>query len=108
LADETVAGAACWTIQSTPKQSKGSQYSKAVFWIRKDNHAYARGDFYVKDAVVRRLTYNDLRNVQGIWTAHDLTMADLRRNSRTQLLLDKVQYNLPLREGDFTLEAIRR
>ena len=108
LADETVAGAACWTIQSTPKQSKGSQYSKAVFWIRKDNHAYARGDFYVKDAVVRRLTYNDLRNVQGIWTAHDLMMADLRRNSRTQLLLDKVQYNLPLREGDFTLEAIRR
>jgi hypothetical protein len=108
LGDESIAGAACWRIQSTPKQSKGSQYSKAVFWIRKDNHAYARGDFWVKDAVVRRLSYNDLRVVQGIWTAHDLTMADLRRNSRTQLLLSKVQYNLPLRDGDFTLEGIRR
>ncbi len=108
LGDESIAGAACWMIQSTPKQSKGSQYSKAVFWIRKDNHAYARGDFWVKDAVVRRLTYNDLRIVQGIWTAHDLTMADLRRNSRTQLVLSKVQYNLPLRDGDFTLEGIRR
>jgi outer membrane lipoprotein-sorting protein len=108
LGDENIAGAACWMIQSTPKQSKGSQYSKAVFWIRKDNHAYARGDFWVKDAVVRRLTYNDLRVVQGIWTAHDLTMTDLRRNSRTQLMLSKVQYNLPLRDGDFTLEGIRR
>lgn len=108
LPAETIAGAPCWTIQSTPKQAKGSQYTKAVFWIRKDNHAYARADFSIKDAVVRRLTYGDLRQVQGVWTAHDLTMADLRRNSRTQLLLDKVQYNLPLRDGDFTLEAIRR
>lgn len=108
LADETIGGASCWAIQSTPRESKRSQYSKAVFWIRKDNHAYARADFWVKDAVVRRLTYNDLRTIQGIWTAHDLTMADLRRGTRTQLLLDKVQYNLPLRDGDFTLEAIRR
>jgi hypothetical protein len=108
LPDETVDGVQCWAIQSTPKQSKGSQYTKAVFWIRKDNFAYARGDFWVKDAVARRLTFGDLRQVQGIWTAHDLNMADLRRGSRTQLLLANVQYNVPLREGDFTLEAIRR
>ena len=108
LPDEPIDGAPCWTIQSTPKPGKGSQYTKAVFWIRKDNYAYARIDLSVKDEVARRLTYHDLREVQGIWTAHDLTMADLRRGSRTQLLLDKVQYNLPLRDDDFTLEAIRR
>jgi hypothetical protein len=108
LPDEPVGSAQCWVIQSTPKAGKASQYSKAVFWIRKDNHAYVRADFSIKDVVVRRLTYQDLRVVQGIWTAHDLTMADLRRNSRTQLVLDKVQYNLPLKDGDFTLESIRR
>jgi hypothetical protein len=108
LADETIAGAPSWTIQLTPKQSKSSQYTKSVMWIRKDNHAYARVDFWIKDAVVRRLTYSDLRQIQGIWTAHDLTMADLRRGSRTQLVLDKVQYNLPLKDADFSLEAIRR
>jgi len=108
LPDEAIAGVSCWTVQSTPKQAKGSQYTKAVFWIRKDNYAYARSDFWIKDAVVRRLTHAGLRQVQGIWTAHDLTIADLRRGTRTQLLLDKVQYNLPLRDQDFTLEAIRR
>jgi hypothetical protein len=108
LQDDAIGGVQCWTIQSTPKESKGSQYTKAVFWIRKDNHAYARADFWIKDVVVRRLTFEDLRQVQGIWTAHDLTMADLRRHSRTQLVLDKVQYNVPLKDGDFTLESIRR
>src|SRR6476619_4703507 len=68
LEDETVAGTKCWTIQSTPKESRESQYSKSVLWIRQDNYAYARIDFFVKESVVRRLTYADLRNTQGIWT----------------------------------------
>jgi len=108
LPDETIEGVPCWAIQSTPKPTRASQYTKAVFWIRKDNYAYARADFWVKDAVARRLTFGDLRNVQGIWTAHDLMMADLRRGTRTQLVYEKVQYNEPLVDADFTLEAIRR
>ena len=46
--------------------------------------------------------------MQGIWTATQLEMTDLRRGSRTRLTLDKLQYNVPLKEEDFTLQAIRR
>jgi hypothetical protein len=35
-------------------------------------------------------------------------MTDLRRGSRTRLTLDQLQYNLPMKEEDFTLQAIRR
>jgi hypothetical protein len=35
-------------------------------------------------------------------------MADLRRGSRTRLTLENLQYNLPLRSEDFTLQALRR
>ena len=35
-------------------------------------------------------------------------MTDLTRGSRTRLTLDKVAYNLPFKEDDFTLQAIRR
>lgn len=108
LADEAVDGAACWKIRWTPKQSKSSQYTQSVVWIRQDNYAFARVEAYVKDQIVRRLAYADIRNIQGIWTAHDLTMSDLRRGSRTRLVLEKVQYNLPFKDEDFTLQAIRR
>jgi hypothetical protein len=57
---------------------------------------------------VRRLTYSDIQNVQGIWTARRLEMSDLRRGSRTRLTLDRLEYNLPMKEEDFTLQAIRR
>ena len=106
--DDTVDGAACWMIQSTPRESKSSQYTRSIVWVRKDNYAFARVENYIKDQAVRRLNYSDIRNVQGIWTARELEMTDLRRGSRTKLTLDKLEYNVPLKDEDFTLQAIRR
>lgn len=106
--EEPVDGALCWKIQSTPKQTKSSQYTRSVVWVRKDNYAIARIESFARDRLVRRLAYTNIVNVQGIWTARVLEMADLTRGSRTRLTLDKLQYNAPLKEEDFTLQAIRR
>jgi outer membrane lipoprotein-sorting protein len=103
-----VDGAACWKIESTPRESKSSQYTRSIVWVRQDNYALARIENYVKDQVVRRLNYSNIRNLQGIWTATQLEMTDVRRGSRTRLTLDKLEYNLPLKDEDFTLQAIRR
>ena len=108
LGEEALDGVACWKIQSTPIKTKTSQYTKSVVWVRKDNYAAARIESYIKDEAVRRLDYKDIRQLQGIWTAHEMTMTDLRRGSRTRLALDRVQYNVPLKDDDFTLQAIRR
>jgi hypothetical protein len=108
LGEEAIDGAACWKIESTPRQAKSSQYAKSVVWVRKDNYAFVRIESFINGQVVRRLNYTKLSNIQGIWTAKELTMTDLRRGSLTRLSLDKVEYNLPLKDEDFTLQAIRR
>jgi outer membrane lipoprotein-sorting protein len=107
-AEETIDGAPCWRIQSTPKQTRSSQYTRSVLWVRKDNYAMARIENYVKTRVVRRLEYSDIQNVQGIWTARRLEMTDLTRGSRTRLTLEKLEYGAPLKAEDFTLQALRR
>jgi hypothetical protein len=108
LGEEILDGHACWLIESRPRQRKTSQYDRSRLWVRKDLYVFVQLENYVRDQVVRRLKYQDIRSVQGIWTAHLLEMADLRRNSRTLLRLDKLQYQAPLREEDFTLQALRR
>jgi outer membrane lipoprotein-sorting protein len=108
LGEEAVDGAACWKIQSTPKEAKSSQYSRQIIWIRKDNYAWARIDSYVYSDVVRRLDYRQIQNVDGIWTARETSMTDLRRGSITRLALDKIEYNVPLKDEDFTVQALRR
>jgi outer membrane lipoprotein-sorting protein len=106
LGSEPSGGVECWKIQLTPKASRSSQYTREVAWVRKDNYAFARLDSYVKDDVVRRLNYSNVENVQGIWTARVLEMADLRRGTRTRLTLQEVRYNAPVKDDQFTLQAI--
>ena len=108
LGEEPIDGVGCWKIESIPKQAKSSQYTKSIVWIRSDNYAAARLDSHIKDQVVRRVAYSDIRNIQGIWTARETVMTDLRRGSVTRLALDKVEYNVPLKDESFTLQAIRR
>ena len=108
LGEESIDGAACWRIRSTPKESKSSQYTTTDHWIRTDNYAWARIDSYIKDDVVRRLNLRDIRNVEGVWTAHETAMTDLRRGSITRLSLKKIEYNVLFSDADFTLEALRR
>jgi len=108
LGEESIDDGPSWKIQSTPKRTRSSQYTRSIVWIRKDSYAFARIENYVKDKLVRRLNYSDIQNIQGIWTARQLEMFDLTRGSRTRLTLEKLQYNLQLNAEDFTLQAIRR
>src|SRR6185503_5731145 len=107
LGEEAIDGVACWKIESVPSEKKTSQYTRSVVWIKKDTYSITQIENYVKNDVVRRLKYSDFAQVQGIWTGRRLEMHDLRRNSRTILALDKLQYNIPVQEANFTLQALR-
>jgi len=106
--EETIDGAPCWRIEARPKQSKTSQYTLSRTWIRKDNYVAALYENFIKDQPVRRLQQKDIQNIQGIWTARTLEMTDLRRKSRTVMRLEKLEYNVPLKDDEFTVQALRR
>ena len=106
--EETIDGEACWRIESSPRAGKRSQYSRSMLWVRKANYTYARIDNYSGATLTRRILYRDLANIEGIWTARSIEVHDFTRKSRTVLSLESVAYNLPLRDDQFTLEALRR
>jgi hypothetical protein len=106
--EEAIDGAACWKIEARPRESKSSQYTLTLMWIRRDNYVPVQYQNFIKDQLVRRLHASDIASVQGIWTARTLEMTDLRRNSHTVLRFDHLQYNVPMKEDDFTVQALRR
>jgi hypothetical protein len=118
--DDTIDGAACWKIESKPKESKSSQYTSSMVWVRKDNYVAAQIEDYSSAGahngpspvrsgkLVRRTHYSDIQNVGGIWTPRTVEVFDANRKSRTVLKLEKLEYNLPMKDEDFTLEALRR
>lgn len=108
LDEETIDGQLCWKIESTPRKGKSSQYSKVVMWLRKDIYFPLQYEMYARDQLVRKLQYRRVEKVNGVWSALEMEMADLRRKGRTVMKTDKLQYNLPLKDELFTLQSLRR
>jgi hypothetical protein len=106
--EEPIDGEPCWKIESRPRESKSSQYSRSLLWIQKRTYSFARIENYSEGKLIRRLKYEDIAEVQGIWTARQLEMEDFTRNSRTVLKLESLRYNVPLKQEQFTLQALRR
>ena len=108
LGEETIDGKQCWKIESKPKQTKSSQYSKVVSWIRQDLYVVSKLEMYSKTEVVRKLEYRRVEKVQNIWTPLELEMTDAKKNSKTLLKTEKLEYNTVLKPDRFTLDALRR
>ncbi len=108
LGDDTIDGAACWKIESRPRKTKTSQYTHSYVWIRKDNYVVAQIENYKNTALVRTAKYSDIQRVQNLWTAQTIEMTDIARKSRTILRIEKLEYNVPMKDEDFTLQAIKR
>jgi outer membrane lipoprotein-sorting protein len=108
LGEETVEGQRCWKVESKPKESKSSQYTSSVLFIRKDIYVAIQVESYAKDKLVRRIRYSDIQKLDDIWTARTIEVYDASRKSRTVLKLEKLKYNVPMKDENFTLEALRR
>jgi hypothetical protein len=108
LGEETLDGQACWKLESRPGKSKTSQYSHSHLWVRKDILVFVRVDAYKDSSLSRRITYSDFDKAKNIWTARTIEVHDQSRSSRTVLKLEKLDYNIPMKEDGFTLQALRR
>jgi Outer membrane lipoprotein-sorting protein len=95
-----------WKVQSIPKKS--SQYTHSFLWVKKDNYTIIKVESYNKKGLVRSIDYRDFEQAKGIWTARTIEVNDVTRNSRTTLKYDQLEYNLPMKDADFTLDALRR
>jgi hypothetical protein len=95
-----------WKIESRPRKS--SQYVYMFFWVKKDNYTISKVEAYTKKGLARVIDYRDFELNHNIWTARTTEVLDVARKSRTILKFDKLEYDLPLKGDQFTVEALRR
>jgi hypothetical protein len=108
LGEETVAGTPCWKIESKPRKTKSSQYSHVHLWVDKNRYVFLKIESFKGDSLVRRILHSDYEKIQNIWTPLTLEVEDIGRKSRTVLRTEKLEYNIPMKEEMFTLQALRR
>ncbi|MCS7026653.1 MAG: outer membrane lipoprotein-sorting protein [Bryobacteraceae bacterium] len=108
LGEEKCGESVCYKLESRPRKTKVSQYSHSFLWVEKERMIILRIEGYQRDRLVRRIQYSDHQKVQNIWTPLLIEVEDVGRKSKTILRTDKLQYNAPMKEEMFTLQALRR
>ena len=109
--EQLLDGRPCYVIEANPVEDGGkSVYAKKILYLRKDILYLVREDLYRKGEKEpgKRLALSDLRNVEGHWVAMRLEMTDLKKGSRTTVLLKEIVYDRPQPDDRFTHRNLNR
>jgi hypothetical protein len=113
VGSETVEGADCYVIEAKPateRQATDSGYSRRKLWIRKDNYATVKQEFYERKGQLEKVGLSrDLANVRGTyWRAREVEMRDVQAGTRTLMVVEQRSLDTGLMDSFFTEAELTR
>ena len=99
---------AVWRLESK-STTPGARFPRVVSLIRKDILIAVRAEIFNRRNE-RQKTFDAKRveKVDGYWTVTAMTMADAAEGTRTDLIVDKAEYGVGLKPGDFSRVQLER
>ena len=112
IGSESLDGHDVWLVEGEPRTDdlkKNLGYSKTRYSIRKDINLYVRVDFWDrKGQLLKHLVSEEIRQIDGIWTAMRGTMTNVQSNHRTELSFSEHRYNSGLNDRVFSERMLKR
>ncbi|MBZ0273918.1 outer membrane lipoprotein-sorting protein [bacterium] len=104
LPDETVDGAAHYVVETAPKASTGSEYSKIKYWVRQDNKVVTKAEFSDKDGkLLKTMTVAGLEEYKpGLWIARRFEMKNVQKGTSTTVAITKYMADAKIADDYFT------
>jgi outer membrane lipoprotein-sorting protein len=86
-----------------------ARFPRVVSLVRKDNFVVVHAEIFSRrDEVEKTFDVGRLEKVNGYWTSLEMRMTDSRARTRTELVLEKVEYNVGLKPDDFSRRELER
>ena len=84
-------------------------FPRVVSLVLKDSFVVVHADIYNRrDERQKVYAVRRLEQIEGIWTVMDSEIANQLEKTRTQLVVEKADYNVGLKEADFTRRELER
>jgi len=108
LPDGAIDGQACWMIEVQPKEK--SLYERKRLAMKKDFLDVVRVESFRKgeDTPVKRLTLSEIEEIEGHRVARKMEMTDLRKGSRTTVILKDLAFDRSQPGDRFTIQNLDR
>ncbi len=111
LDDDKINDHDCFTLELVRKPGSDLSYSRMVMWVDKENFVPVVIDYYDEDdpqRLLKRLVAGEIRMIDGIPTATKFTMHNKNDNTRTEMELLEVKYNIKLEDGMFSERSLKK
>jgi hypothetical protein len=101
-------GGAAWQLESTARDPK-ARFPRVVSTVRKDNFVVVHAEIFNRRGEVQKI-YDAPRVEQTgkYWTVMAMTMTDLGQKTRTELVVEKAEYDLGLGDALFTRRELEK
>jgi len=112
LREEDLNGNPTYVLKATPVNDEVAEelgYGKVIKWIDKNIWMSRKSEFYdVRGKPLKTIYTEDIKKVDGIWTAHRLKVDNHKTGHKTLFIFSDVIYDKEVRDDFFTQRALRR
>jgi hypothetical protein len=99
---------AVYQLESRSRDA-GARFPRVVSLVRQDNFVVVRAEIHNKrDELQKTFEAVRVEKAGGYWTVLDMKMSDASQRTRTELVLEKVEYNVGLKPDDFSRRELER
>lgn len=111
LKEEKMEGHNCFKLELTRKPDSNISYSRLIMWVIKENFYPVVIDYYEEhnpSSQEKRLVQSDIRIIDDIPTAMKMVMYNKNDNTKTEMELLEVKYNITLEDSMFTERELKK
>ena len=97
-----------WRLESTRKDA-AAEFPRVVSLVLKDSLVVVHADIFNRRNERHKVyAVRKLAQVEGIWTVMDSEMSNAIEKTRTELAVERADYNVGLKETDFSRRELER
>ena len=97
-----------WRLESKRKDSS-AQFPRVISLVLKDSFVVVQADVFNRRNERQKVySVRKLEQIEGIWTVMDSEMANASEKTRTGLVVERADYNVGLKDADFSRRELER
>lgn len=99
---------AAWRLESR-RRDASAQFPRVVSLVLKESAIVVQADIYNRRNEKQKVySVRRIDQIEGIWTVMDAEMTNALEKSRTELVVEQADYNVGLKESDFSRRELER
>jgi outer membrane lipoprotein-sorting protein len=107
LKEDQINNRKVYVVESTPRSP--AEYAKKLAWIDQATYLPLKEEYYdIQGALYKVFTADEVKEIEGIPTVMKRAMANVKSGHKTEVVLERIQYNVGIGDDLFSERYLRR